>query len=100
MFLPTVYQLSSTSPGVRTHIDRHIVTNIPQRRIFWLFCQIDHQACAARLTEFMLFVLRSKTVHGKLAFASAEREVSAEWVDIQVAVDLAHTAVAFIDVYG
>jgi hypothetical protein len=48
----------------------------------------------------MLLVLRSKTVHRKLVFAGIKQEVAAEWVHIQVAIDLADTAIAFIDVDG
>jgi hypothetical protein len=87
-------------PEVPTHIDRHVLTDIPELRIFGLFRKIDHQACAAHLTEFMLFVLRSKPVHRKLVFASIKRDIPPEWVDIQVAVDLADTAIALIDAYG
>lgn len=99
---PYLMSISSAPPfpGVRTHIDRHVLTDIPGRRIFGLFHKIDHQACAAHVTEFMLFVLPSKPVHRKLAFASIKCDILPEWVDIPVAVDLADTAIAFIDVYG
>ena len=45
----------------------------------------------------MLLVLIAKTVHGELAFAGIERKVAAERVDVQVAINLADTAVALID---
>ena len=45
----------------------------------------------------MLLVLIAKTVHRELAFAGIERKVAAERVDVQVAINLADTAVALID---
>jgi len=46
----------------------------------------------------MLLVFVAKTVHGELAFAGIERKVATERVDVQVAINLADTAVALIDV--
>jgi hypothetical protein len=45
----------------------------------------------------MLLVLVAKAVHGELAFAGIERKIAAEWVDVQVAINLANAAVTFID---
>jgi hypothetical protein len=45
----------------------------------------------------MLFVLVAKAVHGKLSFAGIERKIAAERVDVQLAINLANAAVAFID---
>ena len=45
----------------------------------------------------MLLVLIAKTVHGELAFAGIEGKVTAKRVDVQVAINLADTAVALID---
>ena len=42
-------------------------------------------------------MLIAKTVHRELAFAGIERKVAAERVDVQVATNLADTAVALID---
>ena len=83
-----------------THINRHILTNIPKRRlrILWLIHKIYHKTCATNSTEFVLLVLVAKAVHGELAFAGIERKITAERVDVQVAINLANAAVAFIDV--
>ena len=45
-------------------------------------------------------MLRSETIHRELIFAGIEREVFAKRVDVEVAVDLADAAVAFVDVDG
>jgi hypothetical protein len=88
-----------TNSHTNTHINRHILTNIPKPRlrIFWLIRKIYHKTCATNSTEFMLLVLVAKAVHGELAFAGIERKIAAEWVDVQVAINLANAAVTFID---
>jgi hypothetical protein len=85
-----------------THINSHVLTNIPKPRlrIARLLRKIYHKTCATNSTKFVLLVFIAKTVHGELAFAGIERKVAAERVDVQVAINLADTAVALIDVDG
>ena len=95
-----IYRQPRTNSHTKTHINRHILANIPKPRlrVSWLIRKIYHKTCATNSTEFMLLVLVAKAVHRELAFAGIEREVAAKRVDVQVAVNLADAAVAFIDV--
>lgn len=83
----------------KTHINSHVLTNIPKPRlrISRLIRKIYHKTCATNSTKILLLVLVAKTVHGELVFAGIERKVAAERVDVQVAINLADTAVALID---
>lgn len=45
----------------------------------------------------MLPVLVAKVVHEELSFARTESKIAAERVEVQLAINLANAAVAFID---
>ena len=77
-------------------------TEIPGLRlcIGRLLSKVDHETRAADLAKLVLFVFRSETIHRELVFAGIEREIVAERVNVEVTVDLADAAVAFVDVDG
>jgi hypothetical protein len=100
---PSISAPICRQPRINSHtnprINRHILTNIPKPRlrIFWLIHKIYAKTCATYSTEFMLPVLVAKVVHEELSFARTESKIAAERVEVQLAINLANAAVAFID---